>query len=185
MKKHAIILRLGTNDKAEANVKLGYAATEVPFLNDELPAEKKVNHQLFFDELSRLNIQPSNIGWDLLVLAVAIFSADTCIPRAEDSQDGWSREIELHVPVSAPELWERQTELLLSLLKFLTGDRWFIKFRGRPDDLPEIIVPIKNKDKNKPIEIDTVSLFSGGTRQFYRGNQSFIFRHSASARRAL
>lgn len=185
MKKHAVILRLGSNDQTEIKVTPGFTSTEVYFLNNELPAKKKVNHQLIFDELKKHNFQPSNIGWDILLLAVAVFSADTCISRSTDSQDGWSREIELNVPVNDPELWTTQTELLLKLLRFLTGDRWLIRFRQRPSDFSEIVVPIK--DRNKPIETHTVCLFSGGLDSFIgalnlisSGNQPLLIGHHKS-----
>jgi len=164
MRKHAIILRLGEADNANVPVPPDHQPTVVHFLNKDVPADQRVTHELIFEELKRSNLLPSNLGWDLFNLAVAAFSADTCISRREDSQDGWSREIALYVPVSDPGLWTPQTALLERMLRFLTGDRWRIRFRDWPTGFSGIEVPQKKgSDRHEP---KVVSLFSGGLDSF-------------------
>jgi hypothetical protein len=48
---------------------------------------------------------PTEMGIDLLVLAAHVHAADTRISRVEQSQDSWTREIRLIVPVSNPSRW--------------------------------------------------------------------------------
>ncbi len=73
--------------------------------------------------LKTLGVFPSEIGIDLLVVAAHVHAADTRISRAEQSQDSWTREIRLVVPVSDPARWIAATPTLTKALNFLTGDR--------------------------------------------------------------
>jgi hypothetical protein len=86
--------------------------------------------------------------------------ADTRISRATESQDTWTRELRLVVPVSDPARWSRATELLQRTLNFLTGDRWHLGFRARPRGF-ERVSPKRKKQAGKPA-FDSVNLFSGG-----------------------
>ncbi|MCA7990635.1 Qat anti-phage system QueC-like protein QatC [Burkholderia cepacia] len=110
--------------------------------------------------LKKLGVYPSEIGIDLLVVAAHVHAADTRISRAEQSQDSWTREIRLVIPVSDPVRWTGAASTLTKTLNFLTGDRWTIGFRARPPRFaiiaeeapPTLIAP----------PFDAVSLFSGG-----------------------
>ncbi|WP_230371634.1 hypothetical protein [Paludibacterium denitrificans] len=82
--------------------------------------------------LKKIGVFPSEIGIDLLVLAAHVHAADTRISRVEQSQDSWTREIRLVVPVSEPARWAAAGPTLKKALDFLTGDRWMIGFRARP-----------------------------------------------------
>jgi hypothetical protein len=99
------------------------------------------------------------MGVDLLVVAAHVHAADTRLSRATESQDSWTREIRLVVPVSDPDRWSDANETLVKALGFLTGDRWTVGFRARPtrfativEGLPPLLPPV----------FDAVSLFSGG-----------------------
>ena len=94
---------------------------------------------------------------DLASLAFSVYAADMGVPRSL-SQDSWTREISLDVPVSAPSLWESQRGTLTQLLNYLTGDRWFVAFRSR-DAAPDYN---ENVDTSEAAECPTISLFSGG-----------------------
>ena len=109
MRRHAIIICLGeyTNPKVTIPRDI-HVATILPFINNSLPASDRVTHKHLFSEMKRLGLHPPELAMDLIVLAVAIYAADTRISRTCDSQDGWSREIDLHVPVSNPNLWRKQ-----------------------------------------------------------------------------
>lgn len=74
--------------------------------------------------LGRLGVYPSEVGVDALVLAAMVHAADTRINRVQTSQDAWTRELGIFVPVSDPELWTGQRALLEKMLRFLTGDHW-------------------------------------------------------------
>src|SRR5262245_22616096 len=56
---------------------------------------------------------------DVAALAFSVYTADMSIPR-ETSQDSWTREMALSVPVSDVELWSTQTSQLTRLLNYLT-----------------------------------------------------------------
>ena len=65
---------------------------------------------------------------DLLLLAMAITSADRCIER-KYADDSWQREITIHLPVDAPDIWENTRNILENALAFLSGDKWHFQFR--------------------------------------------------------
>ena len=91
---------------------------------------------------------------DLVRLAVLVFLADRSSPRERGKGVRWDRELELNVPVSAPDIWDGVAEELSGHLHLLTGDRWMLRFeRERPP-------------KKGPVaEVEpapVVCLFSGG-----------------------
>ncbi|MFG1393464.1 Qat anti-phage system QueC-like protein QatC [Xanthobacter agilis] len=111
-------------------------------------------------QLAGLRLRASAVGIDLLILAALVYAADTRLNRVRTSQDAWTREIELVVPVSRPELWGGASGVLERMLRFLTGDRWTIRFRPLPEtgrlDLA------RRRRRTILRRFDGVSLFSGG-----------------------
>jgi hypothetical protein len=112
------------------------------------------------DDLLKLKVYPTEIGLDLLVLAAHVHAADTRISRSTESQDNWTREIRLVVPVSDIGRWSAAGPTLKRILNFLTGDRWEIGFRARPGTFAKAV-------PNAPKELlghsfDSINLFSGG-----------------------
>jgi hypothetical protein len=110
--------------------------------------------------LKGIGVFPSEIGIDLLVVAAHVHAADTRISRVEQSQDSWTREIRLVVPVSDPVRWKTAASTLKKALDFLTGDRWTVGFRARPARFTEI-APSAPPSLIAP-PFDSLSLFSGG-----------------------
>lgn len=165
MRRHAIILRLGPSDRATVQVASDIdVRTDLPFFNRKLPAAKRVPHERITKELRRLGLAPSEIAMDLLVLSVSVFAADLRVSRAKDSQDGWTREIDLHVPVSDVRKWEGLRGLLVDLLRFLTGDLWRFYFRPRPRGTKTLAS--RPGKAHPPYKTDAVCLFSGGLDSF-------------------
>ena len=111
-------------------------------------------------DMTNLNLEPSEVAIDLMIVAAHIHAADTRLSRATESQDGWSREIRLVVPVSDPALWSGASGILKRALDFLTGDRWDIGFRARPEEQETFAQP--RPQPLIPVPFDAVSLFSGG-----------------------
>ncbi|ESQ87804.1 Qat anti-phage system QueC-like protein QatC [Asticcacaulis benevestitus] len=109
-------------------------------------------------QLADLNIFPSEVALDLLVLAVMVQAADTRLNRIDTAQDSWTREIKLIVPVSDPKLWTESAAVLREMLNFLTGDFWSFEFRVRPHHFKLLV----RKTDKKPKTYNGVSLFSGG-----------------------
>lgn len=101
---------------------------------------------------------PTGHGLELLLLATLVSLADTRINRARSSQDGWTREIGLYLPVIDPASWYPAKPILEKMLRFLTGDLWTVDFRpwfgelGRARLQGSLMTPTFN----------AVSLFSGG-----------------------
>jgi hypothetical protein len=109
--------------------------------------------------LNRLGAPPTEMGVDLLILATLIHAADTRIARDTESQDTWTREFRLIVPVSDQTLWQKAGSVVETMLAFLTGDLWRIEFVPRPRAFKLVV---GGRKAPKPPRLDQVSLFSGG-----------------------
>ncbi len=157
MRRHVLIGRFGVDDK-----------TRVPKARDEvasilqLVAGNRLDHGIgqALNDLKVLSLSPSEIGADLLVLAAHVHAADTRLSRSSESQDAWTREIRLVVPVSDPVRWAAAAPILVRALNFLTGDRWVVGFRKRPKAFKTIVPAVP--PSLLPPPFDGVSLFSGG-----------------------
>ena len=109
-------------------------------------------------DLQKKHLYPTENAIDLLLLAMMVFAADTFIERESSSQDGWTREIKVTLPVHQPEMWENQSDRLQKLLKFLTGDFWDITFRSRPKGM----IFVQSSAEHRTDDQQLISLFSGG-----------------------
>lgn len=132
----------------------GTVIVDVPMLSNS-----ELNYGLSHvkGKLYKEDIYPTEIGFDIMSLATMVYLADTRIERAIHGQDSWTREIEIELPVSNVELWQTQIDTVERMLKFLTGDLWYVTVTSRSwqfIDLEEV-----GKKSNK---YDKVSLFSGG-----------------------
>lgn len=100
---------------------------------------------------------------DLFLIGLSVFALDKRIPRSV-SDDGWTRNIEVSIPVLNIAKMKLFEDKWNSLLSFLTGDVWKIEFRGTEASIS------KHEHKNrKHIDLkgcDCVSLFSGGLDSF-------------------
>jgi len=158
MRRHVIVGRFGASDRIAVPTGQGEVSTRVEFV----AAKHRLDHGIgdALEELAKLQLFPSEIGIDLLVLAAHVHAADTRIARATESQDTWAREMRLVVPVSDVAKWTATTPLLERMLNFLTGDRWMIGFRARAAGF-ERLVPAKGLGVTFA-QFDALSLFSGG-----------------------
>ena len=68
-------------------------------------------------------------AWDLLSVALSVVTADFAVLRS-DSPDGWTREIELDIAVGDHTFWNHHAARFADALRFLTTDRWFLRFRA-------------------------------------------------------
>jgi len=162
MTHHTIICRLGPGDTAAVrSSRADSVRTEIPFIEGEARLEFGLGHAL--EQLAKLGLRPSETAIDLTVLAALLTAADTRVSRAKESQDFWTREIELNVPVSDVALWSSVRELLVQFLNFLTGDRWSIAFRPRVAALKSLSLAPQKLRIASP---SCVCLFSGGLDSF-------------------
>ncbi|KIM07165.1 MAG: hypothetical protein KU29_07360 [Sulfurovum sp. FS06-10] len=72
-------------------------------------------------------LMPTPSSLDILYFTSIIYAIDKLIPRKE-SDDNWSRDIQVTIPVSNSVLWELAKEDLQNGLNFLTSDNWNISF---------------------------------------------------------
>ena len=158
MKRQLIVGRFGSDDEFDVMVGSDEQGTYLQLV----AGEKSLDHGIggALTSLKRIGVFPSEIGIDLLVLAAHVHAADTRISRVEQSQDSWTREIRLVVPVSDPVRWKNAMPTLKKSLNFLTGDRWTIDFRARPARFVTIAQEIPHSLIAPPF--DSLSLFSGG-----------------------
>jgi 7-cyano-7-deazaguanine synthase in queuosine biosynthesis len=160
MRKHAIICRYGLKDtKGMELLDPNSHRTKLQFVT----GNKKFGHGIgaVVTQLQKSGLHPSEAAFDLLVLAATVFCADTRINRQTESQDSWTREVDIYMPTKDPELWRKITPVLRSALEFLTGDKWNFLFRPRPKGFDRII---KTSQRELPVDNNPKStcLFSGG-----------------------
>lgn len=117
----------------------------------------------FLQQLLDINLMPNNVAIELLIIATLVTLADTRISRELNSQDSWSREIDLYVPVEDVSQWQNNSELLCTILNFLSGDRWRVFFRKSSHEYSRFLNPTQQKLINI---YDSVALFSGGLDSF-------------------
>ena len=158
MRRHVIIGRYGPNDRGRLPLGDGELATRL----DLVVGERALGHGIgrAIIDLTRLGVHPTEIGVDALVLAIHVHAADTRISRTSESQDGWTREIRLVVPVSDPDRWTAAAPTFVRLLNFLTGDRWMLAFRARPRRFAAVVSVRPVRQTGPPF--DYLALFSGG-----------------------
>lgn len=132
-----------------------YIEVTIPFKDDDNVLQYGIGHAL--KKLKENGVYPTEDGFDILTLAGLVYLADTRISRSLHSQDSWTREIAMEIPVYNLEKWTPLGGLVTRMLNFLTGDRWIISLRKRDEELSE-----KPEDETPPREFDAVTLFSGG-----------------------
>lgn len=181
MAKHVIECKMGRRQMPDINIDdPNTSMLELQLINNEY---FNFGIQNTINQLRNAHIMPSENGFDLLVLASVIYCADTKISRKTESQDSWTREIEIHLPVYNSQLWNTISPQLIRVLNFLTGDKWSLVFNTRSYDLTQIFMP-------QQAVIDTtfssICLFSGGLDSFIGvidllevGEKPFLISHSS------
>ncbi|MGF1779852.1 Qat anti-phage system QueC-like protein QatC [Vibrio fluvialis] len=157
MKRQLLVGCFGTDEQSDVPVGSDEQRTLLQLVSGNNHLDHGIGHAL--SSLNKLGVYPSEIGLDLLVLAAMVHAADTRISREQQSQDSWTREIRLVVPVSNPDKWNSARPVLKRMLNFLTGDLWEFGFRKRLLKFQSIV---KQAEGDIPPPYDTLSLFSGG-----------------------
>jgi 7-cyano-7-deazaguanine synthase in queuosine biosynthesis len=99
-------------------------------------------------------LTPGPAARDFLRLAGAAYCADKLVLRRL-TQDRWTRQIHLDVPVADLARWQTATATLSAALDYLTGDHWNLSFRAAA-------VPGSRRRPAANGGVDAVCLFSGG-----------------------
>ncbi|MBQ3258629.1 MAG: hypothetical protein IJA67_14655 [Oscillospiraceae bacterium] len=154
MKRYKLVGSYSLEDPSHTESDRMYT-TVVPMITNE--NELKYGLGNVMNKLHRYGITPSEDGIDLLCLATLVYLADTRISRVNHSQDSWTREITISLPVYNVDSWNTSVHIIKRMLNFLTGDLWEIEFTHRTTELSFLPNPLVH-----PIELDAVTLFSGG-----------------------
>lgn len=157
MTQHLISARLGPADGIAIPTAVGEVCTHVDFAPDGKRLGRGIGQAL--SDLNKHNVFPTELGLDLVLLASTVYFADTRIARGTQSQDSWTREIRIVVPVSDVERWLAAAPVLKRLLDFLSGDLWTLNFRVRPTQFAQAVTA---RPAGASHVFDMVSLFSGG-----------------------
>lgn len=162
MRRHSLIASFHAPDSQSITLlEPNSVVTVIPFLDGTGSLNFGLGHTL--DQLGRLNLVPSETAIDLALLAATVWAADTRVSRSRESQDGWTREMDLYIPAKDPALWSANSKLVARMLTFLTGDRWRLQFRlreaGHEDLRPKM-------SQRKRTTFTGASLFSGGLDSF-------------------
>ncbi len=105
-------------------------------------------------DVRRDGLAPSVKAWDFATIALSVAAADKAILRNE-SADGWTRMIELNIYLRQPSVWSTRCAEMESLLRFLTGDFWDLRFHSGGPKPPKAKQPQKT-------DAECVCLLSGG-----------------------
>jgi len=149
-----VFVRLGKKDKKPAQ---GAADITIDMIDSFGDLDRGLGQLL--ERLFKLGARPSEAAVDLMIVATAVYAADTGVSRDRYADDGWTRMIDLSIPVSESALWRNRQDHLSRMLQFLTGDHWSFTFRDRPDDLQTFT---KQPEEMDLTDFTQVSLFSGG-----------------------
>ena len=104
MRRHSVIVRLNPGDTHPIVIHDPAAVqTTIHFVD----GDRRLSYGLgqILDMLSDRSLYPPETVIDLAILATAVTAADTRISRHTESQDSWTREIDLYIPVQEPDLW--------------------------------------------------------------------------------
>jgi hypothetical protein len=122
-----------------------------------------------FTTILHQSTRVSEMATDFLLIAAVVYACDKAIDRenAAISEDRWTRDMTISIPVIFPERWQAIVEILEDCVSFLTGDDWKFEFSKADRD---IIQRRKRKRRFRryirPFAADVVCLFSGGLDSF-------------------
>lgn len=157
MERHTLIFRAGLDNAPNISADVGMTVTQVPILDEE--GKLLYNISQTIDENQEQRFRVTENGADLLLVASAVYAADKRISRQTASQDGWSREIDIYLPVNRPDVWSPLRPMLENMLGFLTGDLWRFSFRTLTQPLVELAESHAELKEPTPSQL---CLFSGG-----------------------
>ncbi len=100
---------------------------------------------------------------DLFVFGLSVLAIDKRMAR-KISNDNWTREISVFIPVHDLVLWESSASLINRMLSFLSGDRWDVCFYQT--DKHFSVKPIAKHCQIDVSKYEAVCLFSGGLDSF-------------------
>lgn len=149
-----LVITKGTKDNIDSNSVL------VDILLDKNKSDIKNNIVKILRKYGKSSLE--YIYEDLLIISMGVYFADKNFSR-QDSEDNWSRDIVIKIPVINLGKWETVKNDLERLLGFLSGDKWKIEFYLAEKNVFKVI---RSRIASSEIKVDAVSLFSGGLDSF-------------------
>lgn len=124
--------------------------------------ENKLLKSNIFPVLDAAGLVVKNTAYDLINFALGLYTIDQTVSRALNGFQGWSRHLVVYLPVHNLEAWLQVKEKLEEYIGFLSGDKWYFRFRQyeRAKEVPEIGA------LQKPEGFTEACLFSGGLDSF-------------------
>lgn len=138
----------------------GFASIILSYFN---PGKTEVELIVEYRNLYEFTTITNGTAFDLFVVSCIVYGTDILLPREKVGFDGWSREIEVTMPVGNPQLFKAAKKQLERTLSFLTGDVWTVDFTQAPP-----FCLYKKGEKQKVYKeqyrksYKVVNLFSGG-----------------------
>ncbi|MCI0724135.1 MAG: hypothetical protein L0338_35025 [Acidobacteria bacterium] len=151
-----IICQIGNDDDFSPSIASGVPRLSLSLdkKDGECPTASSV-----MEDIKAAGLRLSDKASDLVYLAETVYSADLRVPRGL-TDDCWTRDFEIHLPVAEPKTWEEAKPTLVRMLSFLTGDNWTFRFRRRRTATGH------SGDSAGRKLFQSVSLFSGGLDSF-------------------
>ncbi|WP_050526535.1 Qat anti-phage system QueC-like protein QatC [Pseudorhodobacter aquimaris] len=112
--------------------------------------------------IAGLGVRVDERAFDFLSIAMAVIAADTFVDRGRCAANGWSRKIEIDIPLAQPAVWAPVLPILKRALDFLSGDQWAISVRSGGPRPPSQAAILRKRKAVGIGSADCVSLFSGG-----------------------
>lgn len=127
--------------------------------------EKKV--QLKVEEFFKLydfTQDTTSLGFDFFLISAIVYGIDDLFARDKYSFNGWTRELEVILPVNNIDEWNSAPQPFSEALSFLTGDQWTVTFRKLTETIyVESAVRLANSRPQYDFnDYSFASLFSGG-----------------------
>lgn len=158
MSKKHIVVKLNSTDKYQTVPGNGDIMIEISLVPGDVNRMLKTG---IYQDLKDKGLTPENTMYDLLHLALAMYTIDQTVSRQANGFQGWSRYITVHFPVNDKTLWDQVKTMLENYIGFLSGDKWEFEFRQN-----ETIRTFQHQLVKNPDSITKVSLLSGGLDSF-------------------
>lgn len=137
----------------------GFATTRIRCAENQAECSLDLNLSQIFESTNRI----PDRALDFLFCAAVVYAIDKHVDRKKCSEDGWTRELSVCIPVVEPDHWNAQAENLSECVSFLTGDIWNITFSARTHTLAFLPGHFgMGLFSNQLGRSEAVSLFSGG-----------------------
>ena len=158
MSKRHIVVKLDSADKFQIVLGNNESMIELSLVPGDVNKMLKTG---IYQNLKDNGLTPENTMYDLLHLALAIYTIDQTVSRQANGFQGWSRYITVHFPVNDKASWDKVKTMLENYIGFLSGDKWTFEFRQN-----ETIRTFQHQLVRNPDNITKVSLLSGGLDSF-------------------